>query len=140
MLSEIIKKIESSIEDAFTSTQDFDNWDWGKGKADMEIECNNTLYHIDYSLWGFKKVVVSIDVFNRISMVNGEKRYFQAYKGTAPETELLSHAFVYLLRDRYDELEKEEELLRKEEEETERDYEAMQDTYASLEKQFIPQY
>ena len=139
MLSEIIKKIEASIEDAFISTHDFENWDWGKGKADMEIECNNTLYHIDYSLWGYKKVVVSIDVFNRMSIIDGKKRYFPANKGTAPETELLSHAFVYLLRDRYDELEKEEELLKIEEERSEKDHAAMQETYASLEKQFYPQ-
>lgn len=138
MLSKIISSLEEAIEADFTSTQDFDNWDWVKGKADMEIECNNTFYHIDYSLWGFKKVAVTVTVYTGIKTTNG-LRFFPSYTNT-PIAELLSHAFVYLLRDRYDELEKEEELLRKEEEETERDYEAMQDTYASLEKQFIPQY
>lgn len=139
MLSNIISSLEEEIERDFTSTEDFENWEWGKGKADMEIECNNTLYHIDYSLQGFKKIKVKIEVFDRMTTKEGKVRYFLANSDT-PTAEILSYAFVYLLRDRYDELEKEEELLRKEEEETERDYEAMQDTYASLEKQFIPQY
>lgn len=134
MLSKIISSLEEAIAADFISTQDFDNWDWGKGKADMEIECNNTLYHIDYSLWGFKKVAVTVTVYTGIKTTNG-LRFFPS---NTPITELLSHAFVYLLRDRYDELEKEEELLKTEEERAERDHAAMQETYASLEKQFIP--
>jgi len=138
MLSKIISSLEEAIEADFTSTQDFDNWDWGKGKADIEVEYNNTLYHIDYSLKSYKKLTVTITVYDRIGTKEGV-RYFPANSDT-PKTEILSYAFVYLLRDRYDELQKEEELERQREEEAERDYEAMQDTYASLEKQFIPQY
>ncbi|OJV40864.1 MAG: hypothetical protein BGO29_14955 [Bacteroidales bacterium 36-12] len=134
MLSNIIRELQSDIEDMFTSTQDFENWEWGRDESEIEIEHNNMLYHLRFSLSGFMKVKVVVTFFECVP-VRGEKRYFPA-KPNELLREALNKVFIYLLCERYLDLEEEEVDAKRQEEKDDQDRKEMQETYSSLQSQF----